>query len=208
MTGQEPGRPSSDLTSIIRRRRMTRRFDGGPDLEDLLVLLETALRAPTAGFSQGVHLLVLAGEDLAVFWNRSGAGRWFSSRSPGVLNATQVVLVLGDERDYTDRYGSEDKRDLGLGIGENWTVPYWLVDASMVADNVLLLVEERRWGALFFGLYGDQSEYFSDLGIPTSARCVGAVAVGYRSSEDAPSGSPVTRPRRAAQDLLHIGSWS
>lgn len=196
------------LVDLLRRRRMTRRFDGGPILDEILLVARDALRAPSAGFSQGVHLVVLVGEDLAGFWKRSGAGEWFAERSPGVVDAQCVVLVLGDRGDYVQRYAQDDKRELGLDDAENWQTPYWIVDAGMVAQNFLLLVEERRWGALFFGVHGDQRDYFEELGIPSTAHCIGAIAVGFRSGRDAPSGSAVSRRRRETRETIHVGRWN
>lgn len=197
----------TDLEKLLRRRRMTRRFDGGPDRDELISVLRSSLRAPSAGFSQGIHVVVLSGEDVSTFWSRSGAGAWFEKRSPGVVGAPHVVLVFGDRKEYVDRYSLDDKRELGFDIAERWQTPYWLVDAGMVVQNVLLLVEERRWGALFFGVFGNQEAYFEELGIPVTAHCIGAIAVGYRSALDAPSGSPTTRGRRDPDEVVHIGRW-
>lgn len=187
---------------------MTRRFAGGPPLAEVVSIAEVSLRAPSAGFSQGVHLVVLTDSDVHEFWERSGAGSWFASRSPGVLAAPHVVLVFGDRQAYADRYALEDKRVLGFDDASRWHTPYWLVDAGMVAQNLLLLAEERRWGALFFGVHGDQQEYFSELKVPSSAQCIGAIAIGFRSDSDAPSGSPTTRSRREPSEVVHVGRWS
>lgn len=152
--------------------------------------------------------MVLSGEHVGRFWERSRAGAWFAGRSPGVMNAPHVVLVFGDRQSYVDRYAVEDKRELGFDDASRWQTPYWLVDAGMVAQNLLLLVEEQRWGALFFGVDGDQTEYFADLSIPPTAHCIGAIAIGFRSQSDRPSGSPTRRPRRPTSEVVHIGSWA
>lgn len=198
----------TDLEKLLRRRRMTRRFDGGPERSELTRVLESSLRAPSAGFSQGVHVVVLSGDDATTFWSRSGAGAWFDQRSPGVVGAPHVVLVFGDRKEYVDRYSLDDKRALGFDIADRWQTPYWLVDAGMVVQNLLLLAEERRWGALFFGVHGDQDAYFEELGVPPTAHCIGAIAVGYRSVLDVPSGSPTTRARRDPDEVIHIGRWN
>ena len=93
---------------------MTRTFDGGPSLEDLTKLGELALRAPSAGFSQGAHLLILVGGELQRFWQVSGVGAWFAKTSPGVLDAHAIFLVLADESAYTNRYSEGDKAGHGL----------------------------------------------------------------------------------------------
>lgn len=187
---------------------MTRNFDGGPSYDDVWRVCAEALRAPSAGFSQGAHLVILADEDLKNFWATSGAERWFAGRSPGVLTAPFVILVFGDQQAYLDRYAQPDKVDLGLTEPHAWSVPYWLTDAAMVAENILLLVEELRWGALLFGVGSDQTDYLRRLGVPDSTFCIGAIAVGYRAARDAPSGSPRHRVRRPADEHIHRGRWS
>lgn len=186
---------------------MTRNFAGGPTPQEIHTLCAESLRAPSAGFSQGSHLLVMVGEHLDEFWSRSGAGAWFADRSPGVLRASAVVLVCGDRRAYLHRYSEADKAGLGLDRAEAWPVPYWLTDAAMVAENLLLLVEERRWGALFFGLSTEQASILHDLRVPAAVECIGAVAIGYRDPADVVTGSPTRRKREPVAERLHLGRW-
>lgn len=187
---------------------MTRTFDGGPSLEDLKELGELALRAPSAGFSQGAHLLILAGDDLQRFWQVSGVGAWFATKSPGVLSAHAVILVLADETAYTNRYSQSDKAGHGLEEAENWVKPTWLTDAALVTQNLLLLIEEQRWGALLFDLFIEPRKLLDAFGVPPKVHCAGVVAIGFRHSEDSKSGSPTRLPRKAVTDVLHIGTWN
>lgn len=152
--------------------------------------------------------MVLTDTDVESFWARTGATEWFAGRAPGVLAARHVILVFGVSSEYTDRYSLDDKRDLGLDSADRWHTPFWIVDAGMVVQNLLLLAEERRWGALFFGLHGDQGVYFGELGVPESAHCIGAIAIGFRSTSDVPSGSSVSRRRRTPDEVVHIGAWT
>ena len=186
---------------------MTRRFQGGPSPHEISALCAVAVRAPSAGFSQGSHFLVLTDFDLQKFWNVSGAGEWFRSTAPGVLEATCVILILGDQYAYTERYSKPDKAAHGLDQADRWVTPFWLTDAAMAAENLLLLIEEQRWGALLFGLFGDPRTVLDSFGVPASVSCVGAIAVGYRHSEDQPSGSPTTRSRRPTTEVIHLGHW-
>ena len=74
---------------------MTRRFDAAAlNLTEVAQLCDLARRAPSAGFSQGSHLVVLTGESLARFWRTTGSGEWFARTQPGVLQAPVVVLLL------------------------------------------------------------------------------------------------------------------
>lgn len=186
---------------------MTRNFSGGPDTDDVVDLLDVARRAPSAGFAQGCHFLLLEGADKESFFDRSGAGDWFARRAPGVRDCSHVVLVLADPAAYTARYSEPDKVDRGLSSSDSWTCPYWLTDAAMAAQNLLLLCEERRWGALLFGLYADQRDTLSALGVPDEVHCVGAIAIGHRADHDAPTGSATTRTRRPLDEVVHVGRW-
>ena len=187
---------------------MTRRFDPSP-LPDPLVddLLDLARRAPSAGYSQGVHLLALRGEALAGFWRVTGAAEWFAEVQPGVLEAPLVVLPLADPSAYTSRYAEGDKAGHGLDDAANWEVPFWLTDTAMAVQNLLLLAEDRGLGALYFGLFRNARAALDGLGVPGHVLQVGAVAIGRRAADDVPSGSAVTRPRRPASDVLHHDRW-
>ena len=116
---------------------MTRKFQSTPLESDLVDgLLDLARRAPSAGYSQGVHFLALSGEALTNFWHVTVGDEWFDE---GVLAAPVVVLPLADPNAYTSRYAEDDKAGHGLEIAANWEVPFWLTDAAMATQNLLLL---------------------------------------------------------------------
>lgn len=187
---------------------MTRRFSADPLAADMIDdLLDLARRAPSAGYSQGVHFLALEGEALARFWHTTGAGEWFADVQGGVLAAPVVVLPLADPVAYTSRYAETDKEGHGLEIAENWEVPFWLTDAAMATQNLLLLAQERGLGALYFGIFRNARRALDELGVPPHVLQVGAVALGRRAADDVPSGSARTRARRDAQQVVHRNRW-
>ena len=59
-----------EFREVVRRRRMIRRFEQRPVPSDVMDrILEVGRRAPSAGFSQGLELLVLDTPDtVAEFW--------------------------------------------------------------------------------------------------------------------------------------------
>ena len=184
---------------------MTRTFDStalDPELVD--ALLDLARRAPSAGYSQGVHFLALTGESLAKFWEVTGGDEWFDE---GVLAAPVIVLPLADPDAYTSRYSEGDKAGHGLEIAANWEVPFWLTDAAMATQNLLLLAEERGLGALYFGIFRNARLALDAFGVPANVMQVGAVALGRRAATDAPSGSATTRPRRERVEVVHHNHW-
>lgn len=190
---------------------MTRRFAPGPlgpqEHDELVAMLDLARRAPSAGYSQGVHFLLLTGPDLVAFWQGSGAGDWFARTQPGVLGAQALVIPLADEQAYTSRYAESDKAGHGLEDPANWPVPFWLTDAAMATQNLLLLAEESGWGALYFGLFAGSATAVRSLGVPARVVPLGAVALGRRAADDRPSGSAVTRPRRGVDEVVHLQRW-
>ena len=187
---------------------MTRRFDPRPIPDELLLeLLDLARRAPSAGYSQGVHFLALSGDALRRFWHTTGGDEWYADGTNSILDAPVVVLPLADPVAYTSRYSEDDKIEHGLHLAENWSVPFWLTDAAMATQNLLLLAEDRGLGALYFGLFAHVREAFDELGIPPHVLQVGAVALGYRASDDAPSGSARTRPRKDSIEVVHLNAW-
>ena len=187
---------------------MTRNFSREP-LDPQLVadLVDTARRAPSAGYSQGVHFIVLSGDAVAKFWQTTDSEEWFAAIHDALLHAPVIVLPIADPDAYTSRYAEADKQGHGLEIAANWPVPFWLTDTAMAVQNLLLLIEAHRLGALYFGIFQNVDVLMADLGVPDGMLSVGAVAMGHRSSTDRPSGSATTRPRRLTTEVVHYNHW-
>lgn len=209
-----------DLADVVRRRRMTRAFDGERPVppELLAELVELGSWAPSAGKTQGWHLVVLEGEETARFWDitlppmRRGAFRW-----QRLLDAPVIAIPLADPRAYTDRYSEEDKQATGLGAGpEAWPAPYWTIDASMSVMTILLAAEAAGLGALFFGVFKGERQLRRALGIPPTLQVLGAIALGYPAppaesagDDTLPGGAgrSAARRRRRPEEIIHRGGW-
>ncbi len=208
-----------DFADVVRRRRMTRAFDGRPVPAELLdEIVDLASRAPSAGKTQGWHLIVLEGAETARFWDitlptmRRGAFRW-----QRLLDAPVIALPIADPRAYTDRYSEADKKASGLGASvEAWPAPYWTIDASMSVMTMLLAAESAGLGALFFGVFRGERQLRRTLGIPAMMQLLGAVAIGWPSTVTDETGD-VTGPggpgrsaghrRRRPDEIIHRGGW-
>jgi nitroreductase len=187
---------------------MTRVFSTDPvDADVVAELVDTARHAPSAGYSQGVHFIVLTGDAVASFWQTTDAESWFAATQAGVLLAPVVILPIADPNAYTSRYSEADKAGHGLDIAANWPVPFWLTDTAMAVQNLLLLVEARRLGALYFGIFRNVDVLLADLGVPDGMLSVGAIVLGHRAESDRPSGSATTRPRRSVTEVVHDNRW-
>ena len=199
-----------EFADVVRRRRMTRSFTSQPLPDGLLdELVELANRAPSAGKSQGWHLIELQGQQTARFWDttlppmRRGRFKWQS-----LMDAPVILLPLADSKAYTDRYAEPDKAATGLGAGvAAWPAPYWTIDASMAVMTLLLAAEAAGLGALFFGVFKGERELRQSLGIPPGLDLLGAIALGYPAEGAEQRGRSAGRPGRGAAGIIHRGSW-
>ena len=199
----------TEFADVVRNRRMTRAFEPTPvDAHVLHELVDHASRAPSAGKTQGWHLIVLEGEETALFWDitlppdRRATFRW-----KRLLTAPVIALPIADSQAYTTRYSEPDKVHTGLGSGADaWPVPYWTVDTSMSVMTLLLAAEDRGLGALFFAVFNGEQELRVRLGIPSSLDLLGAIALGHPAPEDG-TGRSVPRHRRTAEEIIHRGRW-
>lgn len=204
----------TEFAEVVRSRRMTRVFDGRSIEANVLDgLVDLASRAPSAGKTQGWHLVVLEGADTELFWDSTlPAVKRDSFRWQHLLTAPVIALPLADSKAYVDRYAEPDKAQTGLGASASaWPVPYWTIDASMAVMTLLLAAEDVGLGALFFGVFRGERELRQLLGIPPGLELLGAVAVGYRvaASGDAASGPgrSTGRRRRTTHQIIHRGHW-
>jgi len=199
-----------ELSHVVRRRHMVRSFDVRSVADDVLQrVLEAATRAPAAGNTQALDLLVLRGPDeTGRYWDatlapeKRPAFRW-----PGLLRAPVLVLPCVRADAYLERYGEDDKRRTGLGAGrDRWAVPYWHVDGGMATMLVLLAAEDEGLGALFFGIFEHEPAVRQAFGIPDDVQPLGTIALGHPTGDDEP-GRSTSRGRRPLEEVVHRGTW-
>jgi nitroreductase len=198
-----------DFAEVVRRRRMVRDYDPSRPVPAQLRdrLLEHAIRAPSAGFSQGWSFLVLESEeDRARYWTATAPEGTTDPWLQRMSRAPLLVVVLSSKEAYLSRYAEPDKgwtdRDEA-----RWPVPYWDVDAGMAALLMLLTAVDEGLGACFFGVpAGRVGAFRSAFGVPAEHRPVGCVSVGYPGAEGRRSPS-LRRGRRGLDEVVHRGRW-
>lgn len=199
-----------ELSEVVRRRHMVRSFEPHPiDDEVLERVLAAANRAPAAGNTQALDLLVLRGPtETARYWDVTLApDKRATFRWPGLLQAPVLVLPCVRADAYVERYGEDDKRRTGLGEGrDRWAVPYWHVDGGMATMLLLLAAEDAGLGALFFGIFDHEPAVRAAFGIPADVQPLGTVALGHPAGGDGP-GRSAGRPRRPLGEVVHDGRW-
>jgi nitroreductase len=168
-------------------------------------LLKLAIRAPSAGHTQGWRFLVL--DDITwreLFWTVTSEGPPDAWRTR-MEQAPTLVIFFSHRDAYLDRYAEPDKgwtdRDEA-----RWPVPYWHVDTGMAAMIFLLAAQDEGLGACFFGVPPDQwSALFAAFHVPEGLTPVGVVSLGY-PAPDVRSPS-LKRGRRPLAELRSYGSF-
>jgi nitroreductase len=197
-----------ELSDAVRNRRMVRSYD--PDRpvsrEVLDGLLRLAIRAPSAGHTQGWQFLVL--DDItsrSAFWTATSGGEadaWLTR----MQTAPALIVCFSDKDAYLDRYAEPDKgwtdRDEA-----RWPVPYWHIDTGMAAMILLLAAQEAGLGACFFGVPGERwPQLRAAFAVPDRLAAVGVVSLGYPAADvRSPS---LRRGRRPLDDVVSYGSFA
>jgi nitroreductase len=175
-------------------------------------LLAHALRAPSAGFSQGWAFLVLeAPEERDRFWTATAPSPAHQDGAPDgwltrMRRAPLLIVPLSDKAAYLERYAEPDKgwtdRD-----ESRWPVPYWDVDTGMASLLMLLTAVDEGLGACFFGVPPERIAGFrTAFGVPDGYTPIGCVSIGYAGAEDRRSPS-LRRGRRGVEEVVHRGRW-
>ncbi|HEY8451420.1 MAG: nitroreductase family protein [Micromonosporaceae bacterium] len=197
-----------EFAEVVRRRRMVRTYDPTRPVPPAVVrrLLEHAIRAPSAGFSQGWAFLVLdEPADRERFWDATAGpgagGRWLT----GMRTAPLIIVPHSHKDAYLDRYAEPDKgwtdRD-----ESRWPVPYWHIDTGMATLLMLLTAVDEGLGACFFGIPPERTDAYREaFGVPPALVPIGAVTVGYPAKDwRSPS---LARGRYGLDRVAHHGRW-
>ncbi|WP_125776307.1 nitroreductase family protein [Antribacter gilvus] len=200
-----------EFQDVVRKRRMHRRFTAEPvPAEAVDRMVRNAVRAPSAGFSQGWAFVVLdRPEDTDRFWRAASpaSGRDMSSWLAGMTTAPVLILALASKAAYLRRYAERDKGWTDQDEGR-WPVPFWHVDVGMASLLILQTAVDEGLGACFFGVSPDEVPAVrTELGIPDEFEITGVVAVGHPADGGA-AGSPARRTRRPLDEVVHRGGWT
>lgn len=171
-------------------------------------IVRHALRAPSAGFSQGWGFLVLTKpEDRELFWSSTHDPD--DPDNPWILRmrtAQLIIVALSNKSVYLDRYAQPDKgwtdRDEA-----HWPVPYWDIDTGFAALLMHLTAVNEGLGSCFIGLPVPAIGSFKDaFDVPAEFTPIGALTVGYRADDKrSPS---LRRGHRPVDDVVHHGRWA
>jgi nitroreductase len=193
-----------ELRDVVRARRMVRNYTGDPvDPGAIERILDTARRAPSAGFSQGQSFVVVTADAdrrrIAEICNEPEYRAM--GFDPWISRAPVHVIPCVRPASYIERYREADKAR--STPAEEWEVPFWWVDGGAALMLVLLAAVDEGLAAGFLGV--DAGPLRDFLGIPDDVEPVGLVTLGH-PAPDRRSGS-LARGRRPVGEVIHHGRW-
>jgi nitroreductase len=195
-----------EFGEVIRRRRMVRNYLPKPiDPEIIERIAALGRRVPSAGFSQGIYLVVVTEpEERRAIAELAGEADYVASGfDPWLSRAPVHVVVCTSEADYHDRYREADKlQEDGTEI--DWPIPYWYVDAGAAMMTLMLAAVDEGLAAGFFGTHRLQG-LRELLGIPDKVTPIGVVTIGH-PAPDRRSGS-LQRGWKPLAEVVHWERW-
>jgi nitroreductase len=183
-----------DLFEAIKTRRSIRKYSDKP-VEDgkLQAVLEAVRMAPSWANYQCWRMVVVRGKatkqrisELSYVESYFAPKGYKSNPSMKALVEAPVVIVL-----------CADPAQSGVLWGQN----YYLVDAGIAGQNLMLAARGQGLGTVFVGVY-DEEKLKSLLNIPSAIRIVGLFPLGYPVEEkkDGPARKPL-------QDFCFHEQW-
>lgn len=195
-----------EFADVLRRRRMVRNYTAEPiDPNALERVARAALRAPSAGYSQGLAVVVVTDADIRRQVAEAAGESEYVARGfdPWVSRAPALIVLSVSEAAYHRRYRMPDKVD-DQGREIEWPIPYWWVDAGAGLMALLLAAVDEGLAAGFLGAHSTD-DLRSILDIPAEYAPIGVVTLGH-PAPDRRSGS-LDRGPRPLEEVVHRERW-
>jgi nitroreductase len=185
---------SMDIFEAIKTRRSIRKYQDRPvEEEKLKALLESVQMAPSWANMQCWRLVVVKDRakkekisELSYMESYYATKAYKSNPAKKALAGAPVVIVL-----------CADPADSGSVRGQS----YYLTDAGLAAENLMLAARGMGLGTVFVGIF-DEDEVRTLLNIPSTIRIVGLFPLGYPVEEkkEGPQRKPL-------QDFCFYEQW-
>ena len=195
-----------NFRELLGRRRMVRAYEPEPvPREAIERIVRSVRRGPSAGFSQGLRLVVVTEPE-----RRRRLGEIVGEES-WVGNAPVLFVVCVRENDYHDRYRQPDKLAVTGGVEIEWPIPFWYFDAGAAAMLILLAAIDEGYAAGLFGVPVEVLPAFrEELVLPDDVEIACCITIGRAADDDEASAlsSRLTRRRRAQEEMVRWERWS
>ncbi len=181
---------------------MVRNYTDQPVGSDALDrIVDAAIHAPSAGFSQGQRFVVVTDSLTRRAVARAAGEQEYVEEGfdPWISKAPVHIIICADKQAYVERYAEPDKSGTA-----DWTVPYWWVDAGASLMAILYAAVDEGLAAGFLGAHA-VDELHRVLDIPDDIPVAGIVTIGH-AAPDRPSGS-LKRGRTPRDAVVHLERW-
>jgi nitroreductase len=183
-----------ELMEAIRTRRSIRKYLDKPVEDDKLqAVLEAVRLAPSWANMQCWRLVVVKDRevkeklsDLSYVESFFAPKGYKANPSKKALAEAPVVVVLCADPSQS---------------GSLWGQSYYLVDAGIASQNLMLAAHGQGLGTVFVGVY-DEVKVKGILNIPQNIRVIGLFPLGYPPEEG--KGGP---PRKPLEEICFAGNW-
>jgi nitroreductase len=168
-------------------------------------ILNLALRAPSAGYTQGWAYVVVTDQKIRrKIGELQGEFDFYAKRKHKFVSEAPVLIVACiSEQLYHDRYQEPDKlKSDGQEI--EWAVPFWYFDIGGACTIIFLATVNVGLAAAFTGVFRQQ-QMKELLGIPNHFLPIGVVSIGF-PKKDVKSSS-LRRGPRCLKDVIHYDRW-
>lgn len=171
-----------DAITALKTRHSIRSYTPQPvSEEDLQLILQAAMQAPSAANQQPWDLVVIRNKDTLAKVGDINHYAAYASKAP---LAILVCLNLGKEKDVTK----------GMGI----------IDVSLCAENILLAAHALGLGAVFTGIYPEKDRiagFQKLLELPDDVIPIGLIVIGH------PMMSIKKAEDRFNKSAVHMEKW-
>jgi nitroreductase len=183
-----------DLFEAIKTRRSVRKYtDKAVEDQKLQAVLEAVRMAPSWANYQCWRMIVVKDRaareqmsELSYVESFFAPKGYKANPSKKALIEAPVVIVL-----------CADPAQSGVLWGQN----YYLTDAGIAAQNLMLAARAQGLGTVFVGVY-DEESLKKMLNVPASIRIVGLIPVGYPAEEKKEG-----PPRKPLQETCFKETW-
>lgn len=196
-----------EFSDVLKRRRMVRNYtDELVGDEVLMRIAASALRAPSAGNSQAIAVVVVTSDSMRqqIAALADEAEYVTAGFDPWISRAPAHIVISVSEQIYRDRYFEPDKLDEN-GESIEWSIPYWWVDAGASLMAVLLATVNEGLAAGFLGVHS-VPHLASLLDLPQHHQPIGIVTIGHPSPDR--RSSSLDRPKRRTNTVIHRDRWN
>ena len=202
-----------EFRDVLAKRRMHRAYVPEPVDPDVVErIARTIRRAPNAGYSQGLSVVVVtdaAQRERIVDARNADLPPDYVGPRAWMADAPVMLVICTNEEHYHERYRRQDKLAITGGREIHWPVPYWYVDAGAYMMLVLLAAIDEGLAAAFWGFPRQREELRAILGLPDDVVPIGIASIGKPAPE--PEQDAATRSfrerRRPDVDVIHWQRW-